>query len=139
MRPTCCACEATPARFTTTFACPGVTPQGACALIRPSDTKTSGAAVPQALTDYIAERSGYDYNEHGRAGNAHTAFVPDSIIDRFCIIGPPEVHIERLKQLEALGVDQFSIYLQHDAKESTLAAYGNVVLPAVREHVRAKA
>ena len=100
---------------------------------------TGGAAVPQALTDYIAERSGYDYNEHGRAGNAHTAFVPDSIIDRFCIIGPPDVHIERLKQLEALGVDQFSIYLQHDAKESTLAAYGNVVLPAVREHVRAKA
>ena len=49
-----------------------------------------GAAVPQALTDYIAGRQGYDYNEHGRAGNTHTAFVPDSIVDRFCILGPPE-------------------------------------------------
>ena len=36
-----------------------------------------GAAVPQALTDYIEGREGYDYNEHGRAGNTHTAFVPD--------------------------------------------------------------
>ncbi len=34
-------------------------------------------AVPQALTDYIAQRTGYDYNEHGRAGNTHTSFVPD--------------------------------------------------------------
>ena len=48
-----------------------------------------GAAVPQALTDYIAGREGYDYNEHGRAGNTHTQFVPDEIIDRFCLIGPP--------------------------------------------------
>ncbi len=34
-----------------------------------------GAAVPTALTDYIAGREGYDYNDHGRADNAHAAFV----------------------------------------------------------------
>jgi hypothetical protein len=28
-------------------------------------------------------------------------------------------------------VDQFALYLQHDAKESTLAAYGEHVIPAV--------
>ena len=47
-------------------------------------------AVPQALTDYIKGRQGYDYNEHGQAGNAHTQFVPDEIVDRFCIVGPVE-------------------------------------------------
>ena len=36
-----------------------------------------GAVVPPALTDYIAGRQGYDYNEHGRAGNTHADFVPD--------------------------------------------------------------
>ena len=97
------------------------------------------AAVPQALTDYIRGRQGYDYNEHGRAGNSHTQFVPDDIVDRFCIIGPPSVQIERLKELEGLGVDQFDIYLQHDAKESTLAAYGNGIMSALHEHVAAKA
>ena len=97
-----------------------------------------GGAVPQALTDYIEGRSGYDYNEHGRAGNAHTQFVPDEVVDRFCILGPVEHHVARLKELEALGVDQFAIYLQHDGKEETLLAYGNDVMPAVREHVAAK-
>ena len=46
--------------------------------------------VPAALTDYIKGRQGYDYNEHGRAGNTHTDFVPDEIVDRFCILGPVE-------------------------------------------------
>jgi probable F420-dependent oxidoreductase len=98
-----------------------------------------GAAVPQALTDYIKGREGYDYNEHGRAGNTHTQFVPDEIVDRFCLIGPPKVQVERLKELEALGVEQFDIYLQHDAKESTLAAYGNGIMAELHQHVAAKA
>ena len=58
-----------------------------------------GARCPQALTDYIEGRKGYDYAEHGRAGNTHTDFVPDEIIDRFCILGPVEAHIERLQEL----------------------------------------
>ena len=99
---------------------------------------TDTSAVPQALTDYIKGRQGYDYNEHGQAGNSHTTFVPDEIVDRFCIVGPAEVHIERMRQLKDLGVDQFSIYLQHDDKDHTLAAYGEKVLPALAEHVRAK-
>ncbi|MCU1361292.1 MAG: putative oxidoreductase [Ilumatobacteraceae bacterium] len=95
------------------------------------------SSIPQALTDYIKGRQGYDYNEHGQAGNTHTAFVPDEIVDRFCIVGPPEVHIERMNQLKELGVGQFSIYLQHDDKDNTLRAYGEKVMPAVAEHVRA--
>ncbi|WP_328812384.1 TIGR03842 family LLM class F420-dependent oxidoreductase [Rhodococcus sp. NBC_00297] len=90
---------------------------------------TSG--VPAALTDYIAGRQGYDYNQHGRAGNTHADFVPDEIVDRFCILGSPEQHVERLRQLESLGVDQFAVYLQHDAKTATLDAYGESVLPAM--------
>jgi probable F420-dependent oxidoreductase len=94
--------------------------------------------VPQALTDYIKGRQGYDYNEHGQAGNTHTQFVPDEIVDRFCIVGPPEVHIERMEALKALGVDQFAIYLQHDDKDHTLGVYGEKVIPAVAEAVRAR-
>jgi probable F420-dependent oxidoreductase len=87
--------------------------------------------VPRALTDYIAGRQGYDYNEHGRAGNTHTAFVPDEIVDRFCILGPVEEHVRRLSELAALGVDQFAVYLQHDAKLATLEAYGSQIIPAL--------
>jgi alkanesulfonate monooxygenase SsuD/methylene tetrahydromethanopterin reductase-like flavin-dependent oxidoreductase (luciferase family) len=94
--------------------------------------------VPKALTDYIAGRQGYDYNEHGRAGNTHTSFVPDEIVDRFCILGPVEQHVARLSELAALGVDQFAVYLQHDGKDETLAAYGEKVIPAVTELLPAR-
>ena len=97
-----------------------------------------GAQVPSALTDYIKNRQGYDYNEHGRVGNSHTAFVPDEIIDRFCLLGPPERHIERLEELHALGVDQFAVYLQHDGKDSTLDAYGETIIPALAPTVAAR-
>jgi len=87
------------------------------------------APVPKALTDYIKGRESYDYNEHGRAGNSHTAFVPDAIVDRFCLIGPPEAHVARLDELAALGVDQFALYLQHDDKDGTLRSYGEQQSP----------
>jgi probable F420-dependent oxidoreductase len=86
--------------------------------------------VPKVLTDYIAGRKGYDYAEHGRAGNTHTDFVPDEVVDRFCVLGPPQAHLQRLGELRDLGVDQFAVYLQHDAKEATLAAYGEQIIPA---------
>ena len=97
-----------------------------------------GMAVPKELTDYIKGRKDYDYNDHGRAGNTHTSFVPDEIIDRFCILGPVEAHIEKIKALKALGVDQVALYLQHDANEDTLKRYANEIMPAIREHVVAK-
>jgi probable F420-dependent oxidoreductase len=95
--------------------------------------------VPDALTDYIKGREGYDYNEHGRAGNVHTEFVPDEIVDRFCLFGTADQHIEKLKQLAELGVDQFAGYLQHDNKEETLRVYGETVIPAMSEPITAKA
>jgi probable F420-dependent oxidoreductase len=89
------------------------------------------AQVPDALTDYIKARQGYDYAHHGRSGNPDTQFVPDEIVDRFCVIGPAEKHIEKLTALRALGVDQFAVYDMHDAQEATIDAYGTKVIPAV--------
>ena len=54
-------------------------------------------------------------------GNPSTEFVPDDVIDRFCVLGPVSAHIERMAELESIGVDQFAIYLMHDAQEATLA------------------
>jgi len=95
--------------------------------------------VPDALTDYIRGRQDYDYNEHGRAGNVHTQFVPDEIVERFCVLGSADQHIQKLKALAELGVDQFAGYLQHDNKEETLRVYGETVIPALSEHITAKA
>ena len=90
-------------------------------------------AVPGALTDYIRGREGYDYNQHGKAGNTHASFVPDEIVDRFCVLGSAAQHVDKLQQLADLGVDQFAGYLQHDNKEETLRQYGEWVIPALGE------
>jgi probable F420-dependent oxidoreductase len=97
------------------------------------------ADFPSVLTDYIKGRQDYDYNEHGRAGNTHTEFVPDEIVDRFCILGTPEEHVAKLQELKSIGVDQFAVYLQHDNKEETLRQYGEAIMPQLRDHVTAKA
>jgi probable F420-dependent oxidoreductase len=87
--------------------------------------------VPHELTDYIKGREGYDYAHHGRADNPSTDFVPDAIVDRFCLLGPVEAHIDRLRELAETGADQFAIYLMHDQPEQTLAAYGKEIIPAL--------
>ncbi|HEX6709051.1 MAG TPA: TIGR03842 family LLM class F420-dependent oxidoreductase [Rubrobacter sp.] len=87
--------------------------------------------VPHALTDYIRAREDYDYSHHGRAGNPSTDFVPDDIVDRFCVLGTVDDHVEKLNELKELGADQFNIYLMHDAMEETLDAYGEEIIPAL--------
>lgn len=85
-------------------------------------------AVPRELTEYIEGRKGYDYAHHGRVGNPDTEFVPDEIVDRFCVLGTAEDHAAKLRHLESLGVDHFALYLMHDSQEATLAAYGEQVI-----------
>ncbi len=91
----------------------------------------TGDAVPRALTDYIKARHGYDYSHHGKADNPSTDFVPDDIVDRFCLLGPPERHVDRLAELREIGADNFSVYLMHDAQDATLDAYATRVVGAV--------
>lgn len=92
---------------------------------------SDAGAVPPALTEYIAGREGYDYSHHGRTGNPSTDFVPDEIVDRFCLLGPAQAHIDKLAELRDMGVDQFAIYAMHDAVESTVETYGEKVLPMI--------
>ncbi|GAA3725351.1 TIGR03842 family LLM class F420-dependent oxidoreductase [Streptomyces tremellae] len=88
-------------------------------------------AVPAELTDYIEQRQSYDYAHHGRAGNPSADFVPDAVVDRFCLLGDAAAHRAKLRALADLGVDQFALYAMHDAKEATVDAYGDRVIPGL--------
>jgi probable F420-dependent oxidoreductase len=87
--------------------------------------------VPRDLTDYIKARQGYDYSHHGRADNRSTDFVPDGIVDRFCVLGTADDHVNKLGELKDLGVDQFNVYLMHDAMNETLDVYGEEIIPSL--------
>ncbi len=85
--------------------------------------------IPTALTDFVKARKFYDYKDHSRVGAAHGEFVTDEICDRFCVLGTAEAAAEKLRELEAVGVDQFNIYLMTEGQEETLETYGREIIP----------
>ena len=98
-----------------------------------------GGGARPALTDYIKGRHGYDYNEHGRAGQHPHRLRARR--DRRPVLHPRPGRATTSsgsQELQALGVDQFAIYLQHDGKDATLQAYGEHVIPAIKTAAAAK-
>jgi probable F420-dependent oxidoreductase len=85
--------------------------------------------IPSELTDFVKTRKGYDYKDHSRVGAAHGAFVTDEICDRFCVIGSAAQCEQKLRELEAVGVGQFNIYLMTNGQEAVLQAYGRELIP----------
>ncbi len=85
--------------------------------------------IPHELTEFVRVRKFYDYDEHSRVGAKHGEFVTDEICDRFCVLGSTAQATAKLKELEEIGVDQFNIYLMTEGQESTLAAYGESIIP----------
>jgi alkanesulfonate monooxygenase SsuD/methylene tetrahydromethanopterin reductase-like flavin-dependent oxidoreductase (luciferase family) len=94
--------------------------------------KHDKSELPHALVDYVErmERQRYDYHEHSRVGAEHGKQIDDETCDRFCVLGTPEQHVEKLRRLEAAGVDQWNIYLMTHSQEETLEAYGREIIPA---------
>jgi probable F420-dependent oxidoreductase len=88
-----------------------------------------GSTIPSALTDYVQARKFYDYDDHSRVGAAHGEFVTDDICDRFSVLGDADQIATKLRELESIGVDHFSIYLMTHGQEATLEAYGSSVIP----------
>ena len=85
--------------------------------------------LPPALTSFVKNRGGYDYQHHCEVGSDNADFVSDEVIDRFCLIGPVEAHRKKLEALRSVGVTQFNIYLMCGDEEDTLSIYSRDVLP----------
>ncbi len=89
--------------------------------------------LPEALTTYIRQREGYDYLHHAEVGSNNASFVTDDIVDRFCLVGSVEQHVERLRALADAGVDQFNLYLMNGDESQQLEIYGREIIPALRD------
>ncbi|MEP7284236.1 MAG: TIGR03842 family LLM class F420-dependent oxidoreductase [Chloroflexota bacterium] len=89
----------------------------------------AGGSVPQRLTDYIEGRKGYDYLHHADINADHLGFIKDDIIDSFGVLGSPEAHIAKLKELQAAGVTQYNIYLMCGEEERIVAEYAEHIIP----------
>jgi 5,10-methylenetetrahydromethanopterin reductase len=54
-------------------------------------------------------RASYDMRAHTRGDSRQAGVLTDAFIDHFAVVGTPEVCIERLRALEAAGLDKFII------------------------------
>src|SRR4051794_26923103 len=88
--------------------------------------------LPDALTGYVQDRTGYDYRHHAEVGSTNAGFVGDEVTDRFCVLGEvPEV-LEKLRELADAGVDQFNVYLMNGDEREQLERIGREVIPELR-------
>jgi probable F420-dependent oxidoreductase len=83
--------------------------------------------LPESLTGYVTDRTGYDYHHHAEVGSSNAAFVGDEVTDRFCLLGEAAEHIDKLHALADAGVDQFNIYLMNGDEEEQLDLYGPII------------
>jgi len=88
--------------------------------------------LPESLTGYIQDRTGYDYLHHAEVGSSNAGFVGDEVTDRFCVLGEAAEVIEKLRVLEDAGVDQFNFYLMNGDEKAQVEAFGREVIPAFR-------
>src|SRR5467141_1890638 len=67
--------------------------------------------LPPALTSYVSNRGGYNYQQHCEVDSTNSKFVSDEVVDRFCLVGSAEAHRKKLQALAQAGVTQFNVYL----------------------------
>ena len=95
--------------------------------------------LPAALTEYIRSREHYDYQDHARRGAAHADFVPDDVVDRFCVVGTVDRCRARVQELVDAGVNQFNLYLMVEKPETIIETYGREIIPYFQPHVESAA
>jgi alkanesulfonate monooxygenase SsuD/methylene tetrahydromethanopterin reductase-like flavin-dependent oxidoreductase (luciferase family) len=91
-----------------------------------------GDRIPSAMSSLLDGRPAYDYSQKGKAGSHSSGYITDEVNARMCLVGEPDDHVARLAELEAAGVDVYNVYLNHDAVDATIEAYGRHVIPAAR-------
>lgn len=93
-------------------------------------TRRYGDAIPNDLQAVLAGHDEYQVAVTGASGHGASDHITDEVNARFSILGDADEHITKLKELERLGVETFSLYLNHDAIEQTMEAYATQVIPA---------
>ena len=100
---------------------------------------STGAGLAAADREVVAEVGRrYDSNQHLSNAAAHTDALKPEFVDRFAVVGAPEVCAQRLLDLAGLGLERFVITgasFRSDREHARTAAQlmTNELLPLLRE------
>jgi 5,10-methylenetetrahydromethanopterin reductase len=101
----------------------------------PGSTGEGLGAADREVVAEVGRR--YDSNHHLDNTADHTGALRPEFVDRFAIVGTPEVVVERLRALHALGIDRFvitgaSFRSDRDHARTAGALLTDEVLPTIR-------
>ncbi len=101
-----------------------------------------------SVTPWLLERAGFDTTRrfpdrvpepdltHARdwqeAMAAAKSYIPDPVVERFCLVGPPEAAAERIRQLAAAGVDEIFLrwWSSYELPGPLIETFGRQIIPA---------
>lgn len=97
-------------------------------------------ALPESMTrgfEWLAEKEDWwgehDWSLHAQPDEKHEEIITDEIVDRFCVLGSKQNVIDKLRELEKLGVSRFCAYLVglHDQDEilEQVRLWGEEIIP----------
>jgi probable F420-dependent oxidoreductase len=92
-------------------------------------------SLPPELEAFIEKRPDYDYLKHVHRDTDQAKYVPDDIIDRLCILGPPERCADRIRELAKLGVSHVNFYAQTDNYDEQMKLYAREIIPQLRSEL----
>jgi alkanesulfonate monooxygenase SsuD/methylene tetrahydromethanopterin reductase-like flavin-dependent oxidoreductase (luciferase family) len=100
-------------------------------------------ALPESMTrgfEWLAEKEDWwgehDWTLHGQHSDTHKQIISDGMVDRFCVLGSPQNCIDKLRELEKVGVSRFCVYLvglesQEEIREQ-IELWGEKIIPEFR-------
>lgn len=100
---------------------------------------STGAGLTDGDKEVVAEVGRrYDSRQHLRNAADHTDPLQPAFVDRFAVVGPPDVCIARLGELADLGIDRFIITsatfgAERDDARTAEALLVTEILPALHE------
>jgi 5,10-methylenetetrahydromethanopterin reductase len=101
-----------------------------------------------SVTPWLLERCGFDTRRRfpdrvpepdltpardwAAAWAAARTFIPDGVVERFCLVGPPEAAVERIRALARAGVDEVFLrwWSSYQLPLPLMEVFGRRVMPA---------
>jgi hypothetical protein len=95
-------------------------------------TRVPDHGMPEELYRVVLARDQhYDYYAgHLDSSAEHTGYLTDELIDDFAITGPADRCLERIRELEAIGVSEIS-GAYYNGQQEQLRRVGREIVPAL--------
>lgn len=102
--------------------------------VLPQMLEQAGVTVEKRFPDWLPAPDlthAYDWDE---AMAAAKTYIPDQVVERFCLVGPPEKARQRIEELMELGIDE--VFLRwnssYDLPDPLVETFGRDIIPAFR-------